>query len=877
MANVGRKSVVVAWLVAAAAIAASCSPGEGPESIPLPTSPDTTTTTSTTTTTTTVPPTTLVPPRYEATIRRTTDGVPHISGETTSDVAYGQGWVSGEDHTCALADQVTKIRGERSRHLGPGAEGENLDSDFAWKAIDIMGIAAADFENASPLVVDQFEAFTTGWNDQLIDVGVADVPGWCAGEDWVRPLEPVEIYAYARSVALFASSARLTDFIAEARPPEAPADAAAQASGFASTATFPASAPSPAPSPAPDIDLFGDALAAAGLADGGSAASNAWAIGSDRVTGDSGSLLVGNPHFPWEGELRFAEAHLTVPGEYDVYGANLLGLPGIGIGFTESLAWSHTVSAGTRLTAYRLTLDPASPTSYLVDGVPTAMTPTEHTIEILRADGTVDTETRTLWRSEFGPMISVPGLGWTTDTAITFRDANIDNDEFVEQYARMPGVTSIDELVALQAEYQGVPFFNTVAADSTGLVWYADSSATPNLTDEAEFTFRATLTTDPVIRAAYANGLVLLDGSTASTNWEEEPDARDLGLVPFAEMPRLRRTDHVFNANDSFWVPNAGVTLDGNYSILHGEQQTPLSMRSRQNAAVVGNDNRAGLAGDDGLFTGEELRDAAFDNSGRTAILLKDAAVDACRLFPRIDVPALLDDEGVESLPAGTVDLTEACGVLAGWDGVYDLDRAGAVVWRETIGRFDRDAFRNAGVLFADPFDPSNPTRTPAMPTANQGAMLEAMARAVQTLDAAGFAVDSTLGAAQFTERSDVRIPLHGGTGTDGVTNVVDWSDLSSSSAPVPVRGEPVAVGSSLRGEGYRINFGTSFVFAVDLTGDVPQAWALLTYGQTGDRTSPLLDSQTVRFSEKNWRDVALTDAAIAADPELREYTVTGD
>jgi acyl-homoserine-lactone acylase len=150
------------------------------------------------------------------------------------------------------------------------------------------------------------------------------------------------------------------------------------------------------------------------------------------------------------------------------------------------------------------------------------------------------------------------------------------------------------------------------------------------------------------------------------------------------------------------------------------------------------------------------------------------------------------------------------------------------------------------------------------------------MARAVQTLDAAGFALDSTLGAAQFTERSDVRIPLHGGTDTDGVTNVVRWSDLSSSSAPVPARGEAVAVGSSLRGEGYRINFGTSFVFAVDQTGEVPQAWALLTYGQTGDRTSPLLDSQTVRFSEKDWREVLFTDDAIAADPELREYTVTG-
>src|SRR6056297_580911 len=869
MANVGRKSVVVAWLVAAAAIAASCSPGEGPESIPLPTSPDTTTTTSTTTTTTTVPPTTLVPPRYEATIRRTTDGVPHISGETTSDVAYGQGWVSGEDHTCALADQVTKIRGERSRHLGPGAEGENLDSDFAWKAIDIMGIAATDFENASPLVVDQFEAFTTGWNDQLIDVGVADVPGWCAGEDWVRPLEPVEIYAYARSVALFASSARLTDFIAEAQPPEASADAAAQPSGFASTAGLPST--SPAPSPAPDVDLFGDALAAAGLADGERTelASNAWAIGGDRISGDSGSLLVGNPHFPWEGELRFAEAHLTVPGEFDVYGANLLGVPGIGIGFTDTMAWTHTVSAGSRMTGYLLALDPVSPTSYLVDGVSVPMTSRDATIEILRADGTIDTETRTLWRSEYGPIIDFPGIGWSAANVVSIRDANIDNDEFVEQYARMPRVGSIAELRELTEQYQGVPLFNTVAVDDDGTAWYADTSATPNLSDAAEQAYIGALFTDLLTQIAYEQGFILLDGSNGIFRWEDVAGARDPGLVPYVEMPEVERTDHVFNANDSFWVPNATITLDGPFSIMHGEQGTPLTMRTRQNVAVLDPANATGLAGDDGLFDGEEVRTAAFDNEGRTAVLLRSAVVDACRAQPIVEGPELLAPDGSVSLPAASVDLAPACAVLARWDDTYDLDRAGPMIWREMMDRFEPLDFQTAGPLFSDGFDPARPTVTPAVPTDDPGALLEALGRAVQTVTEAGFDVDTTLGASQFTERSETRIPIHGGTGVDGVTNIVTWRDRSSSSEPAPERGEAVALGTSLRGEGYRINFGTSFVMTVDFTGDDVEAWALLVYGQTGDRTSELFDSQMVAFSEKQWRRVAFSDEAIEADADL--------
>jgi acyl-homoserine-lactone acylase len=103
-------------------------------------------------------------------------------------------------------------------------------------------------------------------------------------------------------------------------------------------------------------------------------ASNGWAVGRDAVEGGQGGVLVANPHFPWEGELRFWEVHLTVPGELDIYGANLTGVPGIGIGFTENFAWTHTVSAGSRFTAYTLTLDPTDPTSYLVDGETVAMT-----------------------------------------------------------------------------------------------------------------------------------------------------------------------------------------------------------------------------------------------------------------------------------------------------------------------------------------------------------------------------------------------------------------------------------------------------------------------------------------------------------------------
>jgi len=849
--GIGRVAIVGLLLVSA------CSPSKGPESIPLPTSPDTTSTTTSSTTTTTS--TTLVPPRYEATIRRTTDGVPHISGETATDVSYGQGWASGEDHGCTLIDQILKVTSTRSAALGPGPEGENVDSDFAWKAIGIAEIAAADFDAASPEVTEQFEAFAAGWNDQLTDTGGQRLTGWCADADWVRPITAVEAYTYSRSILLQASSSAIIDYIGSAQPPTA------ETAALRRPATDPRS-----------IDLETFATADLGLRDDAALASNGWAIGSERVAGNDGGLLLANPHFPWEGELRFAEVQLTIPGEADVYGAQLLGVPGVGIGFTEGVAWTHTVSAGKRMTGYTLTLDPTSPTSYLVDGESVPMTSSEATIDILRPDGTVDTETRTLWRSEYGPILDFPGVGWTDTTVLTYRDANIDNDEAIEQYARTPFIQSVTDLQALNAEYQGIPLFNTVAVGDDGTTWYADTSATPNLSAEAEQAYLESLFTDPLAQAAYQMGFVLLDGSDSRFRWEVVEGARDPGLVPFSEMPMVQRTDYVFNANDSFWVPSAEFTLTGPYSILHGTQNSPLSMRTRQNAAVLNAANPTGLAGPDGLFDADEVRTAAFDNTGRSAVLLRAAAVNACRTTPLVDVPDLLFDDGTVSLPAATVDLTAACDVLAAWDGVYDLDRSGPMIWRETMSRFDSDAFTGAGPLFADAFDPSRPTVTPMVPAPDTGPLLQAMARAVQTMGEAGFAVDITLGASQFTERSETRIPIHGGNGVDGVTNVVTWSNRSTSSEPAPQRGEAVAVGSSLRGEGYRINYGTSFIMTVDFTGTDVQAWSLLVYGQTGDRTSPLFDSQTVKFSEKQWRKVAFTDADIEADPDLTTDVVVG-
>ena len=90
-----------------------------------------------------------------------------------------------------------------------------------------------------------------------------------------------------------------------------------------------------------------------------------------------------------------------------------------------------------------------------------------------------------------------------------FRYANIDNGEFIEQYARMPEIESIADLQALTAEYQGVPLCNTVAVGDDGTTWYADTPATPNLSAVAEQAYIKELSTDPLTQIACDQSFVL--------------------------------------------------------------------------------------------------------------------------------------------------------------------------------------------------------------------------------------------------------------------------------------------------------------------------------------------------------------------------------
>ena len=87
--------------------------------------------------------------RYEATIRRTAFGIPHIVADDWGGLGFGEGYAQAEDNACDLADQVLKARGQRARYFGAGENDRHLKSDTVVRGLRLQERSAAEFETQS--------------------------------------------------------------------------------------------------------------------------------------------------------------------------------------------------------------------------------------------------------------------------------------------------------------------------------------------------------------------------------------------------------------------------------------------------------------------------------------------------------------------------------------------------------------------------------------------------------------------------------------------------------------------------------------------------------------------------------------------------------
>ncbi|MFF9637572.1 acylase [Streptomyces bacillaris] len=759
-----------------------------------------------------------------ATIRYTEYGIPHIVAKDYANLGFGTGWAQASDQVCTLADGFVTVRGERSKFFGPDAAPDfslssattNLSSDLFFRGVRESGTVERLLKVPAPAgpsreAKESMRGFAAGYNAWLAQNRHRITDPACRGASWVRPITALDMAAHGFALSVLGGQGRAVDGITATRPPTVappatgvtPEEAAAAAERLLSTQ---------------NADMGSNAVAFRG-----------------STTANGRGLLLGNPHYPWDGGRRFWQSQQTIPGELNVAGGSLLGSTTISIGHNADVAWSHTVATGVPLNLHQLTLDPADPTVYLVDGKPERMT--QRTVTVPVKNGAP--VTRTQWWTRYGPVVTAFGaalpLPWTATTAYALNDPNATNLRAADTALGFSKARSTAGIERSLHRSQGLPWVNTIAADRSGNSFFSQAQVLPRITDEL-----AARCSTPLGQATYPSaGLAVLDGSKASCALGSDRDAVQPGIFGPGRMPTLKNAPYVENSNDSAWLANADRPLTG-YERVFGTVATQRSIRTRGAIEDV-----AAMAERGRLRVGDLQRQQLANRAPTGDLVAADVA------------------QWCAALPGGTavgsdgaaVDVSAACPVLRRWDRSVADESRGALLF----DRFWRKA--TAGVPAAElwkvPFDAADPVRTPRGIDTAAPRLSRALADTVTELRAARIALDAPLGKHQFVVRNGKRIPVGGGTESLGVWNKIEpvWN--------------PAAGGYT------EVSAGSSYIQAVGWDDSrCPVARTLLTYSQSSNPNSPHYSDQTRLFSDGRWVTSRFCEKDIARSPQLRVVRV---
>lgn len=781
----------------------------------------------------------------EARIRWTTYGIPHIESDNLEGIGFGTGWAFARDNLCLLADQIIKYNSQRSRYFGADeTEGTgdrgNLINDFAFLALGIREQAEAGYSGMSENARALISGYVKGYNRYLEDTGAENLDPRCAGEDWVRPITEIDLLTYSLGIALLPGAAQFVEAIYAAAPPGQSAEPVlAQVIPDGDGPLQQAVAAFAKRSTGQQRPLQIPRLNSREMA------SNGWAIGRD-LTENGRGLVLGNPHFPHTGNLRFWQFHTYIPGVLNAMGGSLSGVPGVvNIGFNEHLAWTHTFSTAEHFVVYRLAVDATDSDhlDYQVDGARRTIEAQTFTIPVRVAPGVVVDYAKTLYTSDFGPVLSVPGtpLAWSDTQAFAIKDANRENFDIIDHWLAMNRAQDMDAFKQAFRDYDGMIFNNTLAADAEGNTFYIDDSAVPGLSGTA-LALRAS---SPWSEYRETAGFTILPA--AATTDFQSPAA-------YEQAPKLENTTFVQNANDSYWLTHPDTPITG-VSPLYGAVDTEQSYRTRMALTLLSDQDPT--VGADGKLSLTEVVSAWSSQRAWLSESVLEDLIEQCQA--RGSDPVDIEFESGETLVSDSVDISPACAALAEFaeaGGRMTANAAGAVTFRVFAERFWQ---RDNADIWVNGFDPNDPTGTPNTLKAGD-AVLECLAEALWYLDQAGIAPDATLGEVQFVERSNldgspggVRIAWPGAHNIEGGFNVFAAAIENDGTLLPRHVYSPIddSTDLSAEGAGYHVNYGSNWVYAVSFTEQGLVARGLLLTSQSGNPESPHFLDQTLRYAQE--------------------------
>lgn len=597
-------------------------------------------------------------------------GVPHVYAKTEAGVFYGFGWAQAQSHGNLLLRLYGEARARGAEYWGPEAEA----SDRWLIANAVPERSVVWYKAQTPQFRADLDAFAAGINAYATAHPDALDPKVRA----VLPITGVDIIAHAH---------KLMNYTYIASEKKALVDAAADTAG----------------------------------------GSNAWAVAPSRSASGK-TLLLANPHLPWEpSQLTYYEAQLTGPG-LAVYGATQVGLPVLRFAFNDDLGFTNTVNTIAGSTTYRLTLAPGG---YLYDGKVRPFATARKSYKVRQSDGTQKTVTMDVRTSVQGPVFDLPG-GQT----VAVRVAGLDRPGVLDQYLQMGKARTSAQFQAQLRRLQ-VPMFNIVYGDRAGHVMFIDNGILPEHPDGGDF-------------AAWSR---LVAGDTATTLWSK--------VLPYERLPKVidPASGFVQNANDAPWVSTYPVQLRSGDYPAHMDGSGPMNLRAQMSVRLL-NDGRK-LTFDD--FVARKLT---------TTSLMADRML-----------PELIPLAKVSADP----ELQAAATLLAGWDHRYEPDARGALLfetWAQIFAPGRSSDYRN----FKVPWTLDDPIATPRglKDPAQALAMLKtAIAKTIQLYGA----VDRPYGDVSRFHIDGVNLPANGGLGATGVFRTITWGPMKNGER-VPIHGE---------------------------------------------------------------------------------------
>lgn len=388
-------------------------------------------------------------------------GVPHITAGNEKDLFFAQGWAEMQAHANLILQLYGAARGKAAAYWGARYE----NSDMLVHSLNFPAIVASFHKSQSPQLKQIISSFTSGINayakahPEAIDKGNVQV----------LPVTPDDINL--QSLFLF-----VTRFIGGTE--------------FNRVANW---------------QEMG---------------SNAMAIAAKRSASHN-AMLVQNPHLPWGGEFTFFECALTLNGN-PIYGAAVVGFPGIMIGFNKYLGWTHTNNTLDNADSFEFEIKDGG---YLLDGKKHEFNTRPDTIWVKQKDGTLLPKPQKFYSSAYGDVLKMG-----KHSALAIKAAGTNSPDALLEWWKMANSTSFGQFESA-LKMQQLPFWNVLYADNTGSIFYVFNGLVPRRRG-----------------GSFGDWNTVISSGASKDIWK--------GYLKYDELPKLKNpsTGWLQNANDPPWT-----------------------------------------------------------------------------------------------------------------------------------------------------------------------------------------------------------------------------------------------------------------------------------------------------------------------------------